>query len=255
VKEISEEYEREVERRGKGEIVKRKVDKILFVCLLEIEFMLMKEKDKKKKFVKNNLLPVLPFLLSGEEKEREEKDSNGEDVKNAIVFQFLSEELLFCSSFRCLSLSDERKLLLNKALLFSSRKDIPFTRRESLNVLWSLFYHGREDEIQLVIREGGTKCVVLKMTEKEEREEKVKENGKYALRYCLCQEPDRDRIPSRRKQGWKRKEIMREMMWMMEEEDVKEALIMSSLHGIKFDYVPSFTYGLGMCLRVHLDKF
>jgi hypothetical protein len=71
MKEISEEYEKEVERRGKGEIAKRKVDKISFAYLLQIEFMLMKEEEEKK-FVKNNLLPILPFLLSGEDNERKE---------------------------------------------------------------------------------------------------------------------------------------------------------------------------------------
>jgi hypothetical protein len=144
MKKISSEYEREVERRGKGEIVKRKVDKISLAYLLQIEFMLIKEDEEKKKFVKNNLLPVLPFLLSGEEKEREE-DSEEEDIENGTVFKFLSSSVILNdNSLRSLLLSDERKLLLNKTLLFSLRRDSPFTRRECLDVLLTLFFYGRE---------------------------------------------------------------------------------------------------------------
>jgi hypothetical protein len=127
VKEISEKYEKEIERRGKGEIMKRRVDKISFVCLLQIEFMLIKEEEEKKKFVKIHLLPILPFLLSDEEKDREEEDSDGEDIENATVFQFLCDYLLNDYSFRPVILSDERKVLLNKTLLFSLRRDSPFT--------------------------------------------------------------------------------------------------------------------------------
>jgi hypothetical protein len=95
------------------------------------------------------------------------------------------------------------------------------------------------------------KCVVLKMREKEEREEKVKNMGKYALNCCLCHYSSGDSTPYRMEEGWKGKEIMREMMWMMEEEDMKETLIMSSPHGIySGDDVLSFNYGLGMCLHV-----
>jgi hypothetical protein len=139
VKEIREEYEKEVERREKGEIEKRKVDRISFVCLLQTEFMLMKEGEEKKEFVKNHLLPVLPFVLSGEEKEKEEKDPDSDDVEIATVFQFLWYYLLRDVSLRSLLLSDERKVLLNKTLLFSLRRDSPFTRRECLNVLWGIF--------------------------------------------------------------------------------------------------------------------
>jgi hypothetical protein len=106
-----------------------------------------------------------------------------------------------------------------------------------------------------MMREGGMKCVVLKMREKEEREEGVKEKGKDTLIYCLCRNPDGDRIPYRMKEGWKGKEIMREMMWMMEEEDVKETLIMSCPYGIHYDDVPSFNDGLGMCLHVYWKRF
>jgi hypothetical protein len=170
-KEISSEYEKEVERRGEGEIKKKKVDKISFVCLVRTEFMLMKEREeKKKKFVKNNLVSVLRFLLCGEEKEREEEDSDGEDVENASVFQFLSSyDILRNDSLRSLLLSDERKILLNKTLLFSLRRDSPFTRRECLNVVWNLLSHGGEEEVQFVMREGGMKCVVLRMREKKRR--------------------------------------------------------------------------------------
>jgi hypothetical protein len=134
VKEIREEYEKEVESRGKGEIVKRRVDKFSFICLLQTEFMLTKEKEEKKQFVKNNLLPVLPFLICFEEKEREEEDSDEEDVENATVFQFLCNYLLTNDSLRSLLVSDERQVLLNKTLLFSLRRDSSFTRRECLNV-------------------------------------------------------------------------------------------------------------------------
>jgi hypothetical protein len=249
VKEIREEYEKEVERRGKGEIMKRKVDKISLVCLFQIGIVLMNEEEERKKFVKNNLLPVLPFLLCGEEKEREDEDSDEEDVKNATVFQFLCNYFLRNDFLRSLLLSDERNLLLNKTLSFSLRRDSPFTRTECLIVLWCLFEYGKEEEVRFVMREGGMKCVVLKMREKEEREEKVKWNGKIALRCCLCHDPYGKGIPNRMKEGWKGKEIMREMMWMMEEEDVKETLIMSSPHGISKHDVPSFSYGLGMCLH------
>jgi hypothetical protein len=250
VKEIRKEYKKEIERRGKGEIVKRKVDKISFVCLLQIELKLMKEEEEKKKFVKNNLVPVLSFFLSGEEKEREEEDSNEADVENAIVFLFCCDYLLPNDSFRPLLLSDERKVLLNKTLLFSLRRDCPFTRRECLNVLNLLFYYGREEEVKFVMREGGMKCVVLKMKEKGERG--VKENGKITLRDCFsCVKASRPPIiPYRKKEGWKGEEIMREMMWMMEEEDVDETLIMSYPYGIDNRDVPSFNYGLGMCLHV-----
>jgi hypothetical protein len=240
VKEIYSEYEKEVERRGKGEIVKRKVDKILFVNLLQIEFMLMEEEEEKKKFVKNNVLPVLPFLLCDEEKEREEEDSD-EDVKNAIIFQFLCDYFLNDDSFRSLLLSDERKVVLDQTLLFSLRRDSPFTRRQCLNVLWYLFSHGEDEEVQLVIESGRMKRVVLKMKGKEEREEKVKVNGKDALRHCLSQYYHGERIPYRKKEGWKGEEIIREMMWMMEEEDVKETLMMSFPDGISTRYyAPSF---------------
>jgi hypothetical protein len=249
VKERREEYEKEVEGREKGEIEKRKLDKISFVCLLQIEFLLVKEEEEKKRFVKNNILPVLPFLLCGEEKEKEEEDSDGDHVENAIVFQFLCDYLLENDSLRSLLLSDERNLLLNKTLLFSLRRDSPFTRTLCLHVLYLLFHYGREEEMKLVMREGGMKCVVLKMREKEEREKDVKEKGKEALRRCLCRDPYGNRIPYRKKEGWKWKEIMREIMWMMEEEDVKETLIMSYPHGIYYFDVPSFNYGLGMCLH------
>jgi hypothetical protein len=43
---------------------------------------------------------------------------------------------------------------------------------------------------------------------------------------------------------------MREMMRMMEEEDLKDSLFMSYPDGIRNDLVPSFNYGLGMCLGV-----
>jgi hypothetical protein len=250
VKEISSEYEKEVERIREGEIVKRKVDKISFVSVLLIEFMLIKEEEEKKKFVKNHFLPVLPFLLCGEEKEREEEEGKGEDVDNATVFHFIWCYFLYDDSLPSLLLSDERNFLLNKTLLFSLRRDSPFTRIECMNVLWSLFQYGKEEEVKFVIREGGMKCIVLKIREKEEREEKVKRNGKEDLTYYLCQNPFEDRIPTRMKEGWKGKELMRKMIWMMEEEDVKETLIMSSPHEI-FNYsVFSFNYSLGMCLRV-----
>jgi hypothetical protein len=100
-----------------------------------------------------------------------------------------------------------------------------------------------------VISSGGIKCVVLKMREKEEREEKVKEKGKDAVRYCLCYDPNGDNIPYRKTKGWKGKEIMREMMWMIEEEGMKEIVIMSCSHQISNDDVPSFNHGLGMCLH------
>jgi hypothetical protein len=249
VTEISEGYEKEVERSGKGETEKRKVDKISFVCLLQIELMSIEEEDEKKKFVKNHFLPVLPFLRCGEEKEREKEDSYEDDVEDATIFQFLCKYLLGNDSLRSLLLSDERKILLNKTLLFSFRRDSPFTRRECLNILCVLFRDGKE-EVEFVIREGGTKCVVLRMREKEEREDTVKIYGKYALMYCLFYSHDGNRIPYRMKEGWKGKEIMREMMWMMEEEDVKETLIMSYPSEIYNDDVPSFNHGLGMCLRV-----
>jgi hypothetical protein len=53
VKEIREEYEKEVERRGKGESEKRKVDKISFMNLLQTEFMLISEFENEKKKRKN----------------------------------------------------------------------------------------------------------------------------------------------------------------------------------------------------------
>jgi hypothetical protein len=121
--------------------------------------------------------------------------------------------------------------------------------------LHCLFCYGREEEVKFVIREGGIKCVVVKMKEKEEREEKVKEKGKEALRYCLYQWPFGDRIPYRMKEGWKGEEITRKMMWMMEEEDVKETLIMSDPDGIDWREVPSFNYGLGMCLHAIPERF
>jgi hypothetical protein len=253
VKEISSEYEKEIDKRGKGEMVTTKVDRISFVCLLQTELMLMNELEEKKKFVKNNLLPVLPFLLCGEEKESKEEDSEEEDVENATVFQFLCDYLLWDDSLRSLLLSDERKVLLNKTLLFSLRRDSPFTRRECLDILYILFSYGREEEVKFVMREGGMKCVVVKMREKEEREEKVKEKGKNAFNRCLCHYLYYgDRIPYRRKKGWKGEEIMREMMWMMEEEDVKETLPMSYPHGVdKYSHdLPSFNYYLGMCLHI-----
>jgi hypothetical protein len=250
VKEIREEYEKEIKRRGKGEIVKRKVDKISFVNILQTEFKFMKEEEEKKKFVKNNFLPVLPFLLCGEEKEREEEDSEREEAENTTVFQFLLESLLLNYSLRSVLLSDERKVLLHKTLLFSLRRDSPFTRTQCLHVLWYLFMEGREEEVKFVMREGGVKCVVVKMREEEEREERVKETGKNALGYCFSCYLGRERIPYRRKEEWKGKEIMREIMWMTEEEDVKETLLLSSPHGIQtFSDVPSFSYGLGMCLH------
>jgi hypothetical protein len=227
VKKIREEYEKEVERRGKGEIVKRKMDKVSFVCVFQIKLMLMKTEEEKKKFVKNSLVPILPFILSGEEKEREEEGSDEEDVENATVFALLSRSPLKNDSVQSLLLSDERNVLLNKTLLFSLRRDSPFTRRECLHVLEILFMKGREEEVKFVISSGGMKCAVLKIQEKEEREEKVKKKGKIALRYCLCQDFVGERIPYRMNEGWKGKEIMREMMLMMEEEDVKETLIMS----------------------------
>jgi hypothetical protein len=101
--------------------------------------LIEEEEEEKKKFVKKNLLPVLPFLLCGEEKEREEEDSDGEDVENAIVFRFLCDYVLNDDSFRSLLLSDERKVLLNKTLLFILGRDSPLTRREYLNVLDLLF--------------------------------------------------------------------------------------------------------------------
>jgi predicted RNase H-like nuclease len=113
----------------------------------------------------------------------------------------------------------------------------------------SLFKYGKEEEVQSVIGEGGMKCVALKMKEKEDREEKVKENGKTALIFCLCQDPDGDGILTRMKEGWKGEEIMREMMLIMEEEDVKKTLIMSNPNEISKDDVLSFNYGLGMCLH------
>jgi hypothetical protein len=209
----------------------------------------MEEEEEKEKFVKNRLLPVLPFLLSCEEKEREEEDSDG-DVEIATFFQFLSSyRLLNDNSVRSLLLSDERKVVLNKTLLFSLRRDSPLTRRQCLNDLEILFFYGREEEVRFVISSGGMKCVALKMREKEEREERVKENGKETLRHCLCHDLDGDRIPYRMKEGWKGKEIMREIMWMMEEEDLKETIIMSYPDEISNDDVPSFNYGLGMCLH------
>jgi hypothetical protein len=250
VKEIREEYEKEIEKRGKGEPLKRKVDKISFVCLVQIEFMLIEEEEERGKLVKNNLLPVLPFLLCGEDKEREEEDSDGEDVENATVFNFLWCYLLFRDSLRSILLSDERKVLLKKTLLFALRRDSPFTRSECLNVLWNLFFFRTQEEVKFVIRKGGMKCAVLKMREKEEREEKLKEEGMEALRYCLCYNHSGYRIPYRKRKGWKGKEIMRETMWMMEEEDLKETFIMSYPDGMYNLYLSSFNYGLGMCLHV-----
>jgi hypothetical protein len=258
VKEIREEYEKEIERRGKGEIEKRKLDKISFVCLLQTEFKLMEEveEEEEKKFLKNNLLPVLPFLLCSEEKEKEEEDPDEEDVEIATVFRFLWDDLLQNDSFRSLLLSDERKVLLNKTLSFSLRRDSLFTRRECLHVLWNLFEYGTKEEVGFVMSEGGMKCVVSTVREKEEREVQVKWNGKDALIYCLCQDPRGNGIPYRMKEGWKGEKIMREMMWMMEEEDVKETLIMSYPDGIyKRHDVPSFNYGLGMCLHVRPGMF
>jgi hypothetical protein len=247
---ISEEYEKEIERRGKGEIVKRKVDKISFVCLLQMEFMLMKEEEKDM-LVKNNLVPVLPFLLSDEEKEREEEDSNEKDIKNTTIFRFLSYSLIKDDSLRSLLLSDERKVLLNKTLLFSLRRDIPFARRECPNVLDRLFFYGKGEELRSVISSGGMKCVVSKMREKEKREEGVKENGKNGLICCLCYNPYGNRILYRRKEGWKGEEIRRKIMWMIEEEDLKETLTMYSPHRIFYcNEIYSFNYGLGMCLHV-----
>jgi hypothetical protein len=251
VKGLSEKYEKEVERRGKREIGKRKVDKISFSSLLQIESMLMKEEEEEQKeFVKNNLVPALPFLLYGSEKEREEKESDGEDVENVTVFQFFWDYLLSNDSLRPLLLLDERKILLNKTLLFSLRRDSPFTRRECLNVLEILFSYGKEKEVRFVISSGGMKCVVLKIGEKEEREENVNEKGNNALRYCLSNGRYGDRIPRRRKEGWKGEKIMREMMCVMEEEDVKETVIMSYPYGIDYYDVPSFNYGLGIYLHV-----
>jgi hypothetical protein len=146
VKEMCEEYEKEVERRGKGETVKGKVDKISLFCFLQIELMLSEdEEEERRKFVKNNLLPVLPFLLCGEEKEGEEEDSDGEEIRNAIVFYFFCDDrLLQNDSLRFVLLSDERKVFLLKTLFFCLRRDAPLTRRECLNVLEIVFNHGRE---------------------------------------------------------------------------------------------------------------
>jgi hypothetical protein len=217
--------------------------------------MLVIEVKEKRKLVKNNLLPVLPFLLCGEEKEREEEGLDGDDVWNATVFQFLWYYLLSNDSLRFLLLSDERKVFLNKTLLFSLRRDSPFTRRECLHVFNYLFYYGSEEEVGLVIESGGIKCVIVKMREKEEREEGVKENGKSALTYCLSYYLDEKRIPYRMKEGWKGEGIMREMMWMIEEDNVKETLVMSCSHGIFKYNVISFKYGLGLCLHVREEGF
>jgi hypothetical protein len=66
---------------------------------------------------------------------------------NAIVFRFLCDYLLRNDSLRSLLLSDETKVLVNKTLLFSLRRDSPFTRRECLHVLMILLFCGREEEV------------------------------------------------------------------------------------------------------------
>jgi hypothetical protein len=95
------------------------------------------------------------------------------------------------------------------------------------------------------------KGVMLKMREQEEREGEVKEIGKVLFRHDLCHKPYGNRIQFRKKEGWKRKEMMREMMGMMEEEDVKESLIISFLDRLsQQNKVSSFNYGFGISLRV-----
>jgi hypothetical protein len=113
------------------------------------------------------------------------------------------------------------------------------------------FFNKKEKEVRFVISSGGMKCDVVMMREKEEREDKVKENGKVAIIDCLCYSHYGNGIAYRMKEGWKGEEIMREMMWMIEEEDVKESLFMLFPYGINSFYgVPAFNYGLGMCLHV-----
>jgi hypothetical protein len=110
-------------------------------------------------------------------------------------------------------------------------------------VLFILFFWGRKEEVGFMIVSTGMKCIVLELNEKEK--------GKDALNRCLRKDLlFGNKIPNRMQEGWKGKAVIREMMWMMEEEAVKETLIMSYSYGISIDDVPSFNYGLGMCLHV-----
>jgi hypothetical protein len=211
---------------------------------------MMKKGTTKKKCVKNNLLPVLPFLLSSEEKEQELNKSDEEDFEKSYIFHFFWATFLFDKSLRSLLISDKQHPFLNKILLFSFRGNSPFTRRECLTVLKILLGVGAEEDVKFVSREGGMKCVVSRMRGNEERKEMVKENGKSTFIYCLCKCPYGDRSLYRMKEGWKSEEIMREMMWRMEEEDLVESVIMWSSAGLdKWDGV-SINDGLGVCRSV-----